>query len=209
MLSRPGGVAGQIHWAPTMVLFHFVSLTLGLSSFNVPTSQRAVRLPIARAAVRLGADSSPRALLKLTQPTQERVGELQALSWNMIAIGSVTFEGKGVFGDSIGKVSPSSSDTTLTQRLPDGCLRYVFAGSGTVTASGKVYNLKPNTLVEVCSEASDAEVVWALGKGCDVLVVGASEYDSPARAAVRAAVPYLGGVLAAALLFVVASGALS
>ena len=70
--------------------------------------------------------------------------------------------------------------------------RYVFAGSGTVSADGETYKVKANSLVK---SSAACDLVWTRDKGCDVLVVASSEYDSAGRLAARAAVPYVFGGL--------------
>ena len=87
------------------------------------------------------------------------------------------------------RVTPSSAE--LAESLPAGCVRYVFEGSGSVSAGGQSYALEPNTLVEAV-EATD--VVWTTS--CPVMVVASSEYDSPTRVAARAALPFIFGGLA-------------
>ena len=97
--------------------------------------------------------------------------------------------GVSVFGDATMRVTPSSAE--LAENLPAGSVRYVFEGSGSVSAGGQSYALEPNTLVEAV-EATD--VVWTTS--CPVMVVASSEYDSPTRVAARAALPFIFGGLA-------------
>ena len=130
--------------------------------------------------------------LSLAQPTRQGLREFDALSWNYEAIGDATYDGVGAFGDSIGTKPPTGS-SEKREVLRTGEVRYVFDGSGTVAAGGKVYQLKPNTIIQV---DEGTEAVWTRGKGCASLVLGTPEYDSPARAVARAAVPYVfGGLL--------------
>ena len=65
---------------------------------------------------------------------------------------------------------------------------------------------EPNTLVAVTG--GTVELVWTLGGGSTALVLGSSEYDSPARRFVRGALPYFFGVLALAGVLAVAAGSL-
>ena len=147
------------------------------------------------------------ASVTLTQPSKERASQLDVLTWNYVAAGEGAYDGKSAFGDGIATVSPSSPDV-INERLPGGSsLRYVFDGAGTLTAGGKSYKLKRNTLVEVVAEPAGVEVVWTRGS-TKHLVVASSEYDSPARRIVRGALPFLGAVFAIFVVVSLVSGAL-
>ena len=130
--------------------------------------------------------------LALSKPSKEITQRYDVLSWNMAAVGSEPVQessGVSVFGDATMRVTPSSAE--LAESLPAGCVRYVFEGSGSVSAGGQSYALEPNTLVEAV-EATD--VVWTTTS--PVMVVASSEYDSPTRVAARAALPFIFGGLA-------------
>ena len=142
--------------------------------------------------------------LSLSQPTRQRLREFDALSWNYEAIGEATYDGVSAFGDSVGTKQATGS-SEKREVLRPGEARYVFDGTGTLAAGGKVYQLKPNTIIEVGDQGCDA--VWTRGKECASLVLGTPEYDSPARAVARAAVPYVfGGLLVLGGVAVVAGG---
>lgn len=130
--------------------------------------------------------------LALSKPSKEITQRYDVLSWNMAAVGAEPVQessGVSVFGDATMRVTPSSAE--LAENLPAGSVRYVFEGSGSVSAGGQSYALEPNTLVEAV-EATD--VVWTTS--CPVMVVASSEYDSPTRVAARAALPFIFGGLA-------------
>ena len=170
-----------------------------------------LRLGAAQTALRRGrcvvaAEDAEDAQLSVSTLSRERAAALDVLTWNFVCIGDSTFEGRSVFGDGIAPVKPSQQDE-LSERLPSGFARYVFAGRGTVTAGGRTFTVKPNDLVEVRGGAADCR--WTRGKGCGALVLGSSEYDSPARRYARAAIPYIFGTLALAAALVVVSGELS
>lgn len=147
--------------------------------------------------------------LSVTQPTKEVCRQLGLIGFNFVAVGDgSTAEVKSVYGDSVGSIA-SGPANELRERVPSGQRRYVLSGTGSVAIEGgKSYNVKPNALVEVSGDGAAVNLVWTLGKGCDVLVVGTNEADSPARVAARAAVPYVLGSLGAIGVAAVVSDAL-
>ena len=157
--------------------------TLALALLIVAAHVDAIRVPH---PVRM-ASGGP---LALSKPSKEITQKYDVLSWNMAAVGAEPeSSGVSVYGDATMRVTPSSAE--LAESLPAGCVRYVFEGSGSVSAGGQSYALEPNTLVEAV-EATD--VVWTTS--CPVMVVASSEYDSPTRVAARAALPFIFGGLA-------------
>ena len=172
----------------TLLAFHLPSTTL-------PAVQRARSPPVL-------------ASITISEPSEDRARALDITTWLFQAVGEATFDGVGVYGDSFGSISPATSDRQLSETLGEGCFRYVLAGTGKVVADGgEKVTVGPNTLLQVSS--SSVELVWTLDDGCDVMVLGAPEYDSPARRAVRAALPYVGGALAAVGVVALASEGLS
>ena len=156
--------------------------TLALALLIVAAHVDAIRVP---QPVRMAGGP-----LALSKPSKEITQKYDVLSWNMAAVGAEPeSSGVSVYGDATMRVTPSSAE--LAESLPAGCVRYVFEGSGSVSAGGQSYALEPNTLVEAV-EATD--VVWTTS--CPVMVVASSEYDSPTRVAARAALPFIFGGLA-------------
>ena len=149
------------------------------------------------------------ASLTVTQPAKEVCRQLGLIGFNFVAVGGgSTAEVKSVYGDSVGSIASGPVDE-LRERVPDGQRRWVLSGTGSVAIEGgKSYNIKANSLVEVSGEGAAVNLVWKLSKGCDVLVVGSNEADSPARVAARAAVPYVLGGLGAIGVVAVVSDAL-
>ena len=158
---------------------------------------------VARSSVRASAS------LAVTQPAKEECRQLGLIGFNFVAIGDgSTADVKSVHGDSVGSIA-SGPVNELRERVPDGQRRWVLSGTGSVAIEGgKSYNIKANSLVEVAGEGAAVNLVWTPGKGCDVLVVGTNEADSPARVAARAAVPYVLGGLGAIGVVAVVSDAL-
>ena len=160
-------------------------------ALQLPTRRIANQMP--RSSVVQATGGKP--VIELSQPSQDKYRAFDITTWNFAAFGEAEFDGRSVYGDNVGSFKPPSSARQLSERLGNGSFRYVYAGSGTVTADGKSYQVNANTLLEVTSDS--AELLWTLSDGCDVMVLGAPEYDSPARRIVRGALPYIGGVLAA------------
>ena len=112
-------------------------------------------------------------------------------NWEFTAISKDMFGGIGVLGDSVGEIAPETA-TELTESLPAGCCRYVFAGTGKLAAGGQVIDVTTNMLVKM---NVDAELVWTLGDDCEALVLASPEYEKPERRAARAIIPIAVGIL--------------
>ena len=182
-------------------------LVLASAALRPPLTSSLAHTPRAPPVRAIAGGRGETTMLKLTQPSRDRASALDVLTWNYVSIGEEAFEGRSVFGDGIAKVSPVAA-TQLSETMRDGCFKYVFSGQGTVLAAGKSYKVGPNTLVEVSAPSGATELTWTAAKGCKALVLGSSEYDSPARVFVRAALPYLFGALSLAAGLVVLSGGL-
>ena len=189
-----------------LILLLLSVLSAPAASFELRAGpQRVGRSRLAPRSASVLASAS----LTVTQPAKEVCRQLGLIGFNFVAVGDgSTAEVKSVYGDSVGSIASGPVDE-LRERVPDGQRRWVLSGTGSVAIEGgKSYNIKANSLVEVSGEGAAVNLVWKLSKGCDVLVVGSNEADSPARVAARAAVPYVLGGLGAIGVVAVVSDAL-
>ena len=190
-----------------LVLSLLLSASISAAAFDLRAPHR---LGLGSVQSRLVARASVHAsALSVTQPSKEVCRQLGLLGFNFVAVGDgSTAEKMDVYGDSVLFIA-SGPVNELRERVPDGQRRYVLSGKGSIAIEGgKSYNIKANSLVEVSGDGSAVNVVWTLGKGCDALVVGTNEADSPARVAARAAVPYVLGGLGSIGVIAVVSDAL-
>ena len=101
---------------------------------------------------------------------------------------------------------PTKSRLPYSEKLPQDAIRYVYEGSGTVSADGKEYKVKPNTLVKI--EEPTLELLWTPDGG--ELVVNTPEYWSAERIAARnllpTVTPILSGAAVLAILYIVVVG---
>lgn len=115
-------------------------------------------------------------------------GSLEVLQLSEQELGAM-----GLSGNTDNIWLPTHVTSPLTERLPQKATRYVAEGVGKVSVGSDVYSVGPKALVTVCS--GPADIVWTPDAGCDELLLLTSEYWSPARVAVRSALPAVWGVL--------------
>ena len=169
---------------PTMRLANLLASALLVASahaFSLAAASQHTRM---HTRMRPSRSSSIEASgLRLTSPSEKEIADQAMRDW-----------------------LPTKSRSPYSEKLPQDAIRYVYEGSGTVSADGKEYKVKPNTLVKI--EEPTLELLWTPDGG--ELVVNTPEYWSAERIAARnllpTVTPILSGAAVLAILYIVVVG---
>ena len=87
---------------------------------------------------------------------------------------------------------PIVVSSSITERLPEGALRFVEEGTGTVSAGGEEFQLEPDTMITVIE---DTELMYTKTSDSDFTLL-TPDYWQPQSILARAAGPYVFGAFA-------------